>query len=394
MKIVIAISHSFCANFIRGQSSFLKNKGNEVTIVSAPGPEVSSVAINENAKLVEIPFSREISVVDDLKGLISVIRFLQKEKPDIVNAGNPKTGFLFMIASIFFPRIPMIFTLRGLRSDTLTGTKKRIVFFTEWLSCRLARRVIVISPSLKDHAVNIGVLQESKAVVIGKGSSNGVDIDRFKNSEENIKFGKALRQENNIGDNEFVIGHVGRITRDKGIEELYNAFKICKASFDNLKLILTGPIENDDPINPDIMQEMNNDKDVVFIGNTTDVARVYSAYDILVLYSYREGFGNVAIEAAAMGKPVIVSNIPGAKDTTEHMKSGIHVEARNAEKLALAIQQYLNNPVLLQEHGNYGHNRVTEFFSSEHIWNGQYNLYRSLLNNKNTKSSEKIIEGI
>ncbi|WP_316742790.1 glycosyltransferase family 4 protein [Pedobacter antarcticus] len=379
MKIVIAISHSFCANFIKGQSAYLQSKGHNVTIVSASGPEVTAVANNENANLVEIPFSREISLVDDIKGLFSVIKFLRTEKPDIVNAGNPKTGFLFMLASIFFPKIPMIFTLRGLRSDTLSGIKGKIVFFTEWLSCYLAKKVIVISPSLRDHAVEIGVLNPKKAIVLGKGSSNGVDIDKFCDTDQNILLGKELRSRFEIKQNDFVVGHVGRITKDKGVEELFDAFKLSRLKHRNLKLVLAGPVEDDDPIKPEVMEEMLLDKDVVFLGKVDNVAGVYCAYDVLVLYSYREGFGNVVIEASSMGKPVIVSDIPGARDTTEHMMSGIHVEPRNSHKLSEAINLYIENEDLRKSHGKYGQRRAQQYFSSDVIWEGQHNLYKSLV---------------
>lgn len=383
MKVVIAISHSFCANFIRGQARFLKSKGCDVTIVSASGPEISNVSQSEDTKLVEIPFSREISLTKDLKSLFSVIKFIKKEKPSIVNAGNPKTGFLFMLASVFFPKVPMIFTLRGLRSDTLTGFKKKVVFFTEKISCSLANKVIVISPSLMEHAIDLGVLKREKGIVLGKGSSNGVDTTKYSNSELNIVKGKDLRHQYQVDADDIIIGHVGRITKDKGIEEIYQGFKICQSTNNNIKLFLTGPIEDDDPISPEMMTDMQANESVYFLGKQDDVTGIYSAYDILVLYSYREGFGNVAIEASAMSKPVIVSDIPGARDTTEHMRSGLIVKPKSPYDLANAIQYYLDNPDKRIEHGVYGSKRINDFFASEVIWNGQLDLYKKMLKNKN-----------
>lgn len=379
MKIVIAISHSFCANFISGQAAFLKNKGHEVVIVSAGGPEVTKLAESEKARLVEIPFSREISLKNDIIALFYVIKFLIREKPDIVNAGNPKSGFLFMLAGILFPTLPMIFTLRGLRSDTLTGLKKKIVYCTERISCKLAKKVIVISPSLKDHAISVGVLSEDNAVVIGKGSSNGVNIEKFHKNATNIKGGLELRSELKIKDTDFVLGYVGRITKDKGIEELYKAFKIlCRKRYD-IKLILTGPIEDDDPISQTLMHEMQRDENVFMLGKRNDLANVYLAYDTLVLYSYREGFGNVVLEASAMGIPTIVSDIPGARDTTEHMHSGLHVQPKDVGQLAKAIQFYIDHPHIRKQHGDFGSKRAQEFFASETIWFGQLDLYERLI---------------
>ncbi|MDM1514647.1 glycosyltransferase, partial [Myroides odoratimimus] len=133
MKILIAISDSFCANFIKGQGKYLKEKGHDVVIVSGPGIEVDNLEKNEGVKVIRVDFAREISPIRDFRALLKVIKIIRKEKPDIINAGNPKTGFLFSLAHVFFRDIPLIFTLRGVRSDTLVGLKKKIVRFTEYL---------------------------------------------------------------------------------------------------------------------------------------------------------------------------------------------------------------------------------------------------------------------
>lgn len=379
MKVVIAISSSFSANFIKGQGAFLKENGIEVVVVSAIGPEVTSLAREENIRFVEIPFCREISLYKDLKSFIKVLNFIIREKPDIVNAGNPKTGFLFMLARIFFPKRIMVFTLRGLRSDTLIGMKKNIVKFTEKISCSLAKRVIVISPSLMEHAIAIGVLPRNKGIVLGKGSSNGVDTTKYRVTIENSNGGIKLRQSLGIKESDFVVGFVGRITKDKGIEELYYAFKLCQESFPDFKMILVGPIEMGDPISNEVLRLIKNDDNIFLLGKIYDLPPVYASIDILVLYSHREGFGNVAIEASAMGKPTIVSDIPGCKDTTVHFQTGLVVESHNIMALSESILFYKRNPELKLIHGQNGISRIRNFFSSEFIRQEQLNLYNSLM---------------
>src|SRR5690606_7061414 len=203
MKILIAISDSFCANFIKGQGQYLTDHGHEVIIVSGPGVEIDELEKNEPVKVVRIPFAREIAPFNDLRDLIKVIKLVKKERPDIINAGNPKTGFLFSLAHVFFWKIPLVFTLRGVRSDTLSGFKKKLVKATEWVTGLLANRVIAISPSLKAHAINIGIVSEKKCIVLSKGSSNGIDVSRYSVSAEIEQKADALREEYKIPEDAF-----------------------------------------------------------------------------------------------------------------------------------------------------------------------------------------------
>jgi len=379
IKILIAINHSFSANFIKGQGRYLREKGHEVVIVSGPGPEVDDLEIHEKIKVIRHPFSREISLFRDLKSLWAVIKIVWKEKPDIINAGNPKTGFLFSLAHLFFWKTPVIFTLRGLRSDTLTGFKKRIVRLTEKISCLLANRVIVISPSLKDHVVSIGIVKEAKCVVLGKGSSNGIDVEYFKQNPLSTDQGKEILRKHQIPPDSTKIIFVGRVTRDKGIGELIDAFEELKSSALSLSLIIAGPIEKDDPLSDHYYQKLKENPQIFYIGKQRDVRPVYSIADILVLFSHREGFGNVVIEAASMGVPAIVADIPGLRDTIEDNITGFHVPANDTKALVKTIRFYIDHPEVAQQHSVNGIKRIHANFTNEAIWEGQLSLYKSLV---------------
>lgn len=378
MKILIAISNSFAANFIKGQASYLIKKGHEVIIVSSYGVEIESLRKKENAKVIYIPFEREISILKDLMSLFYIIKMIYKEKPDIINAGNPKTGFLFSLARIFFFNTPLIFTLRGIRSDTLSGIKKRIVFFTEKISCRFANIVIAISPSLKKHAVDLGLASNHKCIVLNKGSSNGVDILKYSNDDSSRFAANQLKADLGIYENDFVLLFVGRVTKDKGVQETVEAFLKLNESYDNTKLIIAGPIEKDDPLPNEIYKQIKNNENIFYLGKLQDVKTVYSASDVLVLYSYREGFGNVVIEASSMGLPTIVANIPGLKDTTVHNKTGLKVQPKCTISLLDAFDYYYNNRDVLKEHGANGRLRVKRHFRNEIIWEKQLELYEKL----------------
>lgn len=378
MKILLAISDSFCANFIKGQGKYLVSQGHEVIVVSGPGVEIDDVERNEPVRVIRIPFAREISPFSDLRDLIRVIKLVKKEKPDIINAGNPKTGFLFSLAHIFFWRTPLIFTLRGVRSDTLSGLKKSVVRLTEKITCALANKVIAISPSLKTHAEQIGIVSNEKCVVLSKGSSNGINVAHYSPSEEIRKSSLELADNYKVSLDAFKLIFVGRVTRDKGMMELLEAFKFCLASNANVRLLIAGPIEKQDPIPQEYYDLIEKHPKIHYLGKQIDVRPVYMLGDALVLYSYREGFGNVAIEASSMGLPTIVADIPGLRDTTEDGVTGLRVSPRNETKLSEAILKLYHDRNLARTYGEQGQVRVAEYFANEIVWSRQLELYLTL----------------
>lgn len=378
MKILIAISDSFCSNFIKGQASYHKSKGHEVVIVSGPGEEIDNLEKEESVRVIRVPFAREISLSKDLKGLFTVIKTIRKEKPDIINAGNPKTGFLFSLAHVFFWKTPLIFTLRGIRSDTLSGFKKKIVRFTEWVTCSLANRIIAISPSLKSHAVEIGIVSEKKCVVLSKGSSNGINIERYTRTNHIEEQAVLLKNKFRIPEDTFNLVFVGRLTKDKGLIELIETFKLCLTYTDKIRLIIAGPIEDGDPLPEEYYSFIKNNPNVYYLGKQIDVRPVYTLGDALVLYSYREGFGNVVIEASSMELPTIVADIPGLKDTTEDGVTGLRVTPKNPVALSEAIMKLYNNKEFREKLGKQGRLRIEEYFANEVVWSKQLELYNEL----------------
>ncbi|MDM1295931.1 glycosyltransferase family 4 protein [Sphingobacterium sp. N143] len=379
MKILIAISDSFCANFIKGQGNYLSGHGHEVVIVSGSGVEIDELEKNEQVRVIRIPFAREIAPLKDIRDLIRVIKLVKQEKPDIINAGNPKTGFLFSLAHIFFWKIPLIFTLRGVRSDTLRGFKKMIVRSTEWITGALANRIVAISPSLKAHAVEIGIASEKKCIVLSKGSSNGINVQHYTTSDEIEQKARVLREEYKIPKDSFNLVFVGRVTKDKGLVELLEAFKFCLSANAHINLIIAGPIERQDPIPEEYYRMIEEHPRIHYLGKQIDVRPVYALGDALVLYSYREGFGNVVIEAASMGLPTVVADIPGLKDTTEDENTGLLVMPRSAIDLSNAILRLYNDKTTVKKYGENGRKRVVKYFSNEVVWSKQLELYEKIL---------------
>ncbi|OJY83593.1 MAG: hypothetical protein BGP13_13440 [Sphingobacteriales bacterium 40-81] len=378
-KILLGVSSSFCAHFLRGQVSYLVAHGFEVIIVSGPGKEIEMLAKEENAKLIPISFTKKITPFTDLVQLFKIINILKKEKPDIINAGNPKSGFLIMLACYFAGYSNRVFTLHGLVSDSKSGLFKAIMTTTERISCSIAKKVIVVSPSLKIHAEQRNILKPNKGLIIGKGSSNGIDLQKFSRTVSVINMSQTLKNKCGLNNNHFVICFIGRLTKDKGIDILFNAFNQLVKKYDNIRLLIAGPVIPENPFSVGFMEQLNKDPKVVFMGEVSDIVPVYAMADVLVLPSFREGLPNVLLEAAAMEVPVVASDIPGCKDAVKMEYNGLLFEKGNVDALVNNIEQLINNPDLREVYGRNGRLFVTSDFDNIKIWSGQLNLYTAML---------------
>lgn len=189
----------------------------------------------------------------------------------------------------------------------------------EKITCYLSTHIECVSKTNLELGITEKLFSKDKATVVFNGSTGGVDLKKF-----NINYRKQwrteLRRKYGIDEKDFVYGFVGRITRDKGINELLEAYFNMNT---DAKLFLVGGIEKNHKVDPDLFNKAIKDKNVIFVGNITDVEKYYAAMDVLVLPSYREGFGNVIIEAGVMGTPAIVSNIPGPKDAIRDNETGL-----------------------------------------------------------------------
>jgi glycosyltransferase involved in cell wall biosynthesis len=228
-------------------------------------------------------------------------------------------------------------------------------------------------------------------VVPGNGSSNGVDaLERFNPEKLPSETRFGFRERYQIPPEALVLGFVGRVVRDKGIIELAEAWKILRDSFPNLYLLLIGPIEPQDPIPEDILKTLEKDSRVKFTGEVDDVVPFYAAMDILTLPTYREGFPNAPLEAAAMKLPVVIADVDGCPEAVEHGVTGIVVPPQDSKSLSEALDQLIRNPEKRKIIGQAGRERVLEKFKPEIIWQSLYKLYLELLQNKNINLKDVI----
>ena len=378
-KILLGVSSSFCANFLKGQVAFLVRHGFEVMIISGPGEEISMLAKKENARLFTINFTKRISPLADLFQLFRIIRLIRLERPDIVNAGNPKSGFLIMLACRITGCKNPVFTLHGLLSDTKKGLLRRLITATEKISCNIAHRVIAVSPTLKAHAEKRNILPPGKGMVMGKGSANGIDLLSFPGRNAVSARATQLKERLDIQEDNLVIGFLGRLSKDKGIDILFEVFNLLVKEYPSLRLVLAGPIIEENPFSRHLLHQLYHDEKVMYLGKLYDVTPVYGIIDMLVLPSFREGFPNVLIEAAAMEIPVVASDIPGCKDAVQAGINGELFEKGNVAALAAVLRKLITSKELRAQYGQNGRKFVSDNFSNEKIWAGQLELYKKML---------------
>lgn len=376
---------------LRGQLAFIARR-RDVQLLTSLGPEVDIVTKREGIKVHLVPMAREISLLEDIRSLVGLYFKFGALKPLISNVSTPKAGLLGGLAAVF-TRVPArVYTLRGLRLETSSGFKRRLLWWVEWLACQCAHKIVCVSPSLQQTVIEMRLTDASKTVVLGAGSSNGVNAEQFYATRERLERAKTLRSELNIASNAPVIGFVGRFTKDKGIEELVSAFDLLRTKISDAILLLLGDFEEGDPVNLETQARIKAGQGIVWAGFVNNPADYYHVFDVFALPTFREGFPNVPLEAAAAGKPVIATNATGARDAVLDNVTGFIVSVGDVPALANALERVLSSSELAQKLGQAGREWVTTEFQPERIWSALDNLYSNLLEERLELRRKRLLE--
>ena len=356
----------------------LRDKDYEVVGICADGPYVENIR-RQGVRVITVPMTREFTPIQDLKCLWLLYRIFKQEKFDIIHYSTPKAALLSAIVGRLARCPALIYTLRGLGYTAFSGLKRLIAKSCEKIACRCAYYVIAISNSLKDEAVEEKLLQANQIKVLGAGSSKGVNLDQFQLNEKTITEAKKIRQDLSISSGDIAIGYAGRLTGEKGIIELMQAFgHICKNNH-KVHIILVGDQDQRNPLPGQTFAEIKKHERIHTIPFKENVATYIAAMDILVLASYREGFGNTLIEASAMQRPVIATDIIGCRDAVLNGTTGILVQPRNVVSLEKALNELIENPSERIEMGRNGKQWVTENFDRKLVWNRLTKVYEQML---------------
>lgn len=360
-------------DFLEGQLAFYSREY-EVVAVASGADKLREVGEREGVRTHEVKMARPISLWQDVKSLFALISFFAKEKPLIVHSMTPKAGLLSMVAA-FITGVPVrIHTYTGLIFPTATGFKQQVLILMDRVLCLCATRIIPEGQGVKNDLINYRITKKPLKVLLN-GSIKGLDEKKFDPSLYSETDRKRLRAKYGIQENDFVFIFIGRINRDKGINELIQAYRRLKETRP-YKLLLVGPTENDqNPILPETATEIAKGEGIVSVGSQNDVRPFYAMSDALVFPSYREGFPNVPLEAGAMGLPSIVTDINGSNEIIIEGENGTIVPARDSEALQATMQKFLDEPEYVRDMAGKARELITSRYKQRDIWDATLTLY-------------------
>lgn len=340
MKIIRATTVPMSLDvFCRGLLKKLSEKY-EVVALSSPGEEMQTIAEREGVRTIAVPMERHISPWKDLVALCRLIRVFRRERPGMVHSMTPKAGLLCMVAA-WLTHVPVrVHTFTGLVFPTAKGLQRKLLMLTDSITCRCATYIIPEGEGVKRDLLDYGITTKPLRV-LGFGNIRGVDMHYCSRRPEVMEKASLIRDSKLT-----TFLFVGRITRDKGVNELCEAFDRLSKEYPQARLLLVGWREDRlDPLSERSLEIMSSNPAVTYVGEKfgDDLLAYYAAADCYVLPSYREGFPNTVLEAGAMGLPSIVTDINGSREIIVDNENGYIIPPRDTDALFAAMRRMMND---------------------------------------------------
>lgn len=377
-KLIIGITAEGSVNLLLGQMQHFKSLGYKTYVMGPLSERSAAFCKNEGCEHLIINIEREISPLKDFKTLLQIRKIFKEVKPDIINLGTPKVSLLGMIAGKLVGVKKRIYTCRGFRFEHEIGVKRRILISMEKVTSSLAHKVICISNSVLELGVKHNIFKKEKTIITHKGSSNGVNLDLFNPEIHEYQEVKSeLIKKYNLEDS-FVFGFLGRIVDRKGINELIEVFSSVYKENPNVRLLIVGPFEMSQIKDKTLVDRINNHPGIINHGRILQpaVPGFMLTMNTFVLPAWWEGFGNVLVQAAAMGVPVISTTGTGTVDAVSDGYNGILIPVKDKVKLKEAMLDMLTNVKKRETFGNNGI-QWAKNFNREIIWQKLDELYQS-----------------
>lgn len=352
----------------------------EVVAVSSPGEALDVVREREGVRTASVPMERRISIVKDLISLFRMIILFTKERPYIVHSMTPKAGLISMLAA-WITRVPVrIHTFTGLIFPTERGIKQRVLIWMDRLTCWCATYINPEGNGVKQDLERFHITRKPLHI-IANGNVRGVDMDWYARTEEVMKKVALLRKENC-----FTFCFVGRLVKDKGINELVHAFVRLNKEYSKTRLILVGKQEERlDPLDTETLHLMEINIQIEVVGRQEDIRPFLVASDALVFPSYREGFPNVVLEAGALGLPAIVTDINGCNEIIQSNVNGELIPARDENALYEKMKDWVEHPEKIKQMATNARRLVKERYERTMIWGALLEEYNQLISSSKTK---------
>jgi len=379
-RLVFVLNSPIALAYLQGQPQYFQGRGFDVTVL-CPGRREGEweVVLPEGISTIEIPMERKIAPWRDLISLWRLWRTMRALRPAVINVGTPKAALLGGFAA-WLNRVPCRFyTLHGLRFETTKGLKRRLLIWAERLACQFAHRVLCVSHSVREKALACGLTTRERTVLLGSGSCNGVDASRFAPNPKLIQRAAALRRQLGIPERARVVLFVGRLTRDKGIPELVEAFTRLDEQFPDIRLLLAGCFESEDPLPVETRRQIAICPHVIFAGPVKDTPSLYAAADMVALPSHREGLPTVILEAHAAGKPVVGARATGTVDVISDGHTGLLFPVGDVVALANALARLITDKAFVRKLELAGQQQVQREFQQWTIWDALCREYLAVL---------------
>ena len=376
ISLIMTVSMSW--RLVDGYPQFLHRRGLRVQCISGQGEELTALR-GSGIAVDSVDMSRRISPMADLVAVVRLCRSLRRHRPAVVHAGTPKAGLLGMIAAALCGVETRVYTIHGLPLVTSRGVRRLVLLWSERVASHLATQVLCVSDSVRAIAVAERLCPAGKVKVLGHGSANGVDAqERFNPARMGDEARRTTRGTLRIPEDAPVVGFVGRLVRDKGVEDLVVAWRAVRHEFPDARLLVIGPAEARDALDPATVAALHADSTIAILGAQWDTPGFLAAMDVLCLPTYREGFPTVVLEAAAMELPVVATRVTGCVDAVNDAETGILVPPRNPQALAAALGRYLGSEDMRRSHGLAARRRVLHRYRPEALWEAQLGQYGRL----------------
>ena len=346
-KFFICVNIPMVLQFFEGNYQFLSKTFN-VKVISSDKEALSEFGKKEGVQTICIPMSRSISFIRDFWCLLRYIFLFLTERPQVVHGNTPKAGLLSMLAA-WITRVPVrIYMCHGLRYQGSEGKFRSLLMYMEKLTCACASEVICVSHGVRSTLISDGICSAEKAVMVGEGSANGIDLEEFSRFSKTLPT-LSIREQLAIPADAFVFVFVGRMVREKGINELVQAFVKLQEEQLNTYLLFVGYEEAIDPILPETREVIQQHDHILAVGYQEDVRPYMLASNALVLPSYREGFGMVLAEAGALDIPCIATDVLGCNEVIIPGENGELIPPRDVEALYDKMWEWCMQPAYMQE---------------------------------------------
>jgi len=337
-------------------------EGYDVCVVSSPGPELDKIGDEMGVRVRSLPMTREISPQADVIALVRWLRVCFAERPALVISATPKASLLSLLAAKTTRTRRRLYFMGGLRLEGEQGRLRQLLWVMERLTSWASTEVVANSSSLAARYAELRLAPQRKLRQTRPGSSHGVDCSHFSPRLPDLELADELGLDRSVP----VIGFVGRLTHDKGIDCLISAMGLLHADHITCQLLVVGA--QNEPDSAIYLDKLESTGEHVFaVGAVDDVRPYFALMDVHVLPSLREGFPNVVLEASAMGLPTVTTDATGAVDSVRDGETGVIVKTQDARELADAIKSLVGGPGGTSRYGVAARNWVIADFQPESV---------------------------